>query len=289
LNATTIEHMTDVVLRALASGGEPTPAALTLLVRSYGATGRDDISETLGPSLASAIDVSELASARNRAAWLMLFGEACAVSDDERLQTAIARLAAEIRRDWGSVAEVEVAASGIDACLNAAALPAAGTMPDLISSAIDELERVVAGAYRPGHGLSHLVGGPPRGLLADHVALSSALLTAFEATARLPYSMLAEELVQHVRHTAWDAGLGRFRSEEGESRSFAVNCEAARVLCRLAALHRREGYRHAAVVAPGAEYRDEATRLLTRLEAEAHRLGLEGAPYGLAVGEWQRS
>ena len=61
--------------------------------------------------------------------------------------------------------------------------------------AIDELEHAVAASYRPGEGL---VGSGPaagRGSADDHVRAASALLTAFEMTGRLPYSMLAEELI----------------------------------------------------------------------------------------------
>ena len=64
-------------------------------------------------------------------------------------------------------------------------------------------------------------------------------------------------------------------------------CEAATVLTRLAALHGSEGYREAAVIAPGADYDDDAARILRALAADASGHGLGGAVYGLAAAELQ--
>src|SRR6185503_13251957 len=105
---------------------------------------------------------------------------------------------------------------------------------------IDQLERVVGGAYRPGAGVAHTCDGARAdGSPIDQVRASTALLTAFECTGRLPYSMLAEELIQHAQRDAWDVG------------DVVVHCEAARVFCRLAALHDDPEYRGAAVIAAG--------------------------------------
>jgi hypothetical protein len=78
---------------------------------------------------------------------------------------------------------------------------------DLVPAAVDQLERVVGGAYRPGGGVAHEIDGPEgaqsgrreRGGLSDHVRASSALLTAFEITGRLPYSMLAKSRCSLLR------------------------------------------------------------------------------------------
>ena len=66
-----------------------------------------------------------------------------------------------------------------------------------MQDAIDQLERVVGGGYRPGDGLvaRSATASRRRGSVADHVRGASALLTALELTGRLPYSMLAEELI----------------------------------------------------------------------------------------------
>jgi len=59
------------------------------------------------------------------------------------------------------------------------------------------------------------------------------------------------------------------------------------VLCRLAALHADEQYRGAAVMAPDADYRADADRMLSAQAERALAGGLDvAAAYGLAVGEW---
>jgi hypothetical protein len=59
------------------------------------------------------------------------------------------------------------------------------------------------------------------------------------------------------------------------------------VLSRLAALHRSAEYREAAVIAPGADYDEDAARILQALAADAPGHGLAGALFGLAVAEHQ--
>src|SRR5437763_155735 len=77
-------------------------------------------------------------------------------------------------------------------------------------------ERIGGRSYGPGEGI---------GDYADHVRAAGALLTAYETTGRLPYAMLAEELMQSSKRTS------------ASNRPYVIECEAARVLCRLAALH----------------------------------------------------
>jgi len=107
---------------------------------------------------------------------------------------------------------------------------------------------------------------------ADHVRGASALITAFELTGRLPYSMLAEELI---------AITGR---EPLEGADLEIHCEAARALCRLARLHDDSDYRGAAVIATGADYRAQAARILSAQSVQA-RAGStsSAAAYGLAL------
>ena len=120
-----------------------------------------------------------------------------------------------------------------------------------------------------------LIGARVRGSLSDHVRAASALLTAFEITGRLPYSMLAEELMQlSLRELLNDAG--------GDT--LVEQCEAARVLCRLAALHGDPEYRGAAVIATGANYHTEAARILEAQSSRARAAPLaHAAAYGLAL------
>jgi hypothetical protein len=96
--------------------------------------------------------------------------------------------------------------------------------------------------------------------------------------------------VQAARRSMWDDTCGGFfEREDAASRPkpFALNCEAVTVLSRLAALHRSDEYRAAAIIAPGADYADDAARILELLAQDAPGRGLDGAIYGLAAAEHQ--
>ena len=268
-----LDAITTSILNAAGRGELLDPAALTLLVRQYAATGRADLGEVIGRALAESFTTAAAEpTVAVRAAWLILFAEAQRVSDDERLQGATLDLIAGFRRGWPSSTIVADALLSVDACLRAAGV---ADVHGLVAAAIDELEHVVGLAYRPGEGVAHAVGGSVRvpGSPADQVRAASTLLTAFDATGRLPYSMLAEELIQGLPR-GWSSGS-----------DLALDCESARVLCRLSALHGDAGYLAAAVVAADANYRRDAERLLSDLESEAVARGAGAAPYGLALLE----
>jgi hypothetical protein len=280
-------RVTDAVLGALAREEAPTAPAVRFLLRQYAATGRDEIRGAVELALARALGEWPQVPRDEHPGWLILFDEAAAVSDDDRLRNAAGDLAASLRAGWGRESRVAVAAAGVDACLRTSDRD----MPHgIVQEAIDELERVIAAAYRPGEGVSQTAaGGGPRGRLVDQSSAASALLTAFHCTSRLPYSMLAEELMQFARRTLWDAagaGFGFFDGDSG-AKPFALNCEAASVLCRLALLHRSDDYQRAAVVAPDADYGRDAGQILRWLAPATPELGLAGAVYGLAAGDWQ--
>jgi len=237
------------------------PIALVFLLRQFAATDREAIRDLLGEALTDALaqHTGDAAPSR-RAAWLLLFREASALSSDERLPAAAVGLADSLRRDWRSRASVADAMYAVDAYLRAADVDAEHTGTH-IAAAIDELERIVGDAYEPGEGI---------GDYADHVRAAAALITAYDLTGRLPYAMLAEELMQGSTHVS-------------DGRDFATECEAARAFVRLAAVHDDDGYRAAAVIAPNADYRADASRML---EALAPRARGEDAPiYGLALSE----
>jgi hypothetical protein len=142
-----------------------------------------------------------------------------------------------------------------------------------LSSTIDGLERFVRSTYEPGEGLT---GAD----LDDHIRSALSLLTAFELTGRLPYSMLAEELLQAARRQSWNQHRGAFDG------SFSINAAAVQLLCRLAVLHRDPEYAASAVVAPEAKYELDAEQILTTLEPIA-RTNLDGvAEYGMALLDW---
>jgi hypothetical protein len=269
-----LESITKVVLaRARAGDADavPGPAALTFLLRRYQASDRDDLRDALGEALAPAF---ARADAETRtlecAAWLTLFAEASAISDDDRLPAAAGALITDLRGAWPMTDVVEHGMASVDACLRAADLV---DPRELVPAAIDELERLVGHAYQPGDGIAHTVHAHAhaRGSLGDHARSASALLTAFELSGRLPYSMLAEELMQTAR-----------RDLQGAA-EFVARCVGCRVLCRLAALHADEAYRAAAVIAPDVDYRAGAERILAELSS--HPLARESGAgeYGLAL------
>ena len=283
-----IERVTDAVLQALARDEAPTAPAVRFLLRRYAATGRDEIRDALEPALARGLDEWPQVPRDEHPGWLLLFAEAAAVSDDDRLRNAAGGLTASLRESWGRESRVAVAAQR-------------GRLPSRErSSRPAKSRRDRAGGHRRARARWSLArigrakafrrrraAAGPRGRLADQSGAASALLTAFECTSRLPYSMLAEELMQFARRTLWDADAGGFFDGDSGAKPFALNCEAASVLCRLALLHGSDDYQRAAVVASDADYRRDAEQILQWLAPSAPELGLAGAVYGLAAGDWQ--
>lgn len=116
--------------------------------------------------------------------------------------------------------------------------------------ALKSLERVLLACYAPGAGVAHCFepgrGVSVRGLLDDQVAMADAQLDAYEATGNVVYEMMAQELVHYAVRTMWDDEGGGFHdraeAELGERigrmrerlKPFVANCEASRVLSRLA-------------------------------------------------------
>jgi uncharacterized protein YyaL (SSP411 family) len=252
-------------------------------LRRYAATFRDDLRDALGSALARALEAASVErDSRRCSEWLVLFVEASALADDDRLRPAADALAGALRALWPSRGDVSPAMRSVDACLSAASDDNANA---LVPAAIDELERVVGLAYAPGEGLTHAIHDPSgeAGDLGDHVAAISALLTAHAVTGRLPYSMLAEELMQFARRTWWDEVRGGFPANPAH---FVSSCESVRVLCRLAALHEDADYRKAAVVARQSDYADDARRTLESLGLSYRSQGLDAALYGIALDEY---
>jgi hypothetical protein len=282
-----VESIADDIVATVPSQDVLDALALTFLLRRYRATGRSDVCDALEPALARALERHVLdETTTQRAGWLTVFSEAATLSADERIHHAGNTLAAELVREWGQESAVEAAALSVDACLVWSQVRDSG---NLVGNAVDELERIVAAAYQPEEGLAHSTGRARsmRGQLTDHVALSMALLTAYDVSGRLPYSMLAEELMQFARRSLWDEESGAFwASTLDRHQPLVDNCNAARVLCRLAALHAHPDYIKAAVVAPHADYARDAARVLSR-EGQGYQKGEPAtAAYGLALAEW---
>jgi hypothetical protein len=289
------------IVDALASGCAASPAEARFLLREYVATGRDEIRDALGLALAHALagaggesraESSAASNTARRAAWLIVLVEAAEIADDERVVEAAGALVGQLRGEWPidlAREGVAAAAVAVDACLRASTVcdPA-----ELVQPAIDELERIIASEYRPGRGLTGRstsarepnerasVDAPthPRegGHASDHATVASALLTAFEITGRLPYSMLAEELMSSLRAEGASA----------RQADFADACDTAIVFCRLAALHDNADYRAAAILAPGADYRADAARILQDRAPQALAAQApDAALYGIALRE----
>jgi len=285
MDGAAIDRITDRVLASLAQDAVTAPAVVFLL-RRYRDTDRADVGEALGVALARALEQCLAASnVDERAGWLIALVDAAAISGDERLRVAAADLTSALEHEWGRAVEVETLMRSIDACLVAIQVFEPRT---LVQRALDELERVVAAAYRPGEGMADLTAGlPARGRLADQIRSAAALLTAYSLTGRLPYSMLAEELTQFSLRTLWDAGRGGFYEDAARlAKPFALNCEATRVLCRLAALHLDDDYRHVGIIAPDADYAGAAGRILESQTAQLDDPGCDEALFGLTLDEW---
>jgi hypothetical protein len=262
-----VARVEERVLCALEDGAPPGPAALLFLLRRYLAADSAAVAKSLERGLGVALaQYGDSVQTIDRADWLMLFVEAGGVSEDDRIPATIGALADALSAEWPADDDVERAGASIDACLRASGCAMA---PTLIQRAIDELERVVANAYQPGR-----VSGAPQ-----QVRLASALLTAIGITARLPYAMLAEELVRAMQRNNWDGPSGLFAT------TITLNCEAVRVLNRLGELHRDADYRAAAVLAPDADYASDAAAILEALSPHMPSIGFPFAPYGLALLE----
>ena len=286
-----LEQIADRVVEAVVRDDAIDAIALTFLLRRYRQTDTEPLRRALEPALARGLETRRAASTcRERAAWLCLFTEAASISADDRLREAIADLEPALRHDWIGCRIVGDLALAIEACLNVISV---FDPRDLAPKAIDALEHLVAAAYRPGEGLVHDLDAPngARGHLGDHMNTAAALLSAYVLTWRLPYGMLAEELVQFARRRLWDDEQAAFRESPDavtESRPFALNCDAVRVLCRLAALHHDDDYRHVAVVAADANYKADAERILTAHASSFEGRGLaDAAAYGLALAEYR--
>src|SRR5439155_20225626 len=151
------EWLTDRALDALRREEPADPYALMLLLRRYAETERANLADAIGSALARALDPATRAPSHGDAAWLTMFVEAAAISDDDRLRAAVADLVSSVRQGWGRVHEVEELAWSVDACLAACDI---FEPRKLVPAAIDQLESIVGRAYRPGGGVSHDVTQP---------------------------------------------------------------------------------------------------------------------------------
>ena len=169
----------------------------------------------------------------------------------------------------------------------AAFLGAAARLEDssLAQFAADSLERVVGETYERGSGIAHALDGDGvvRGLLADQVWTSAALLELYDAAGSEVHLDIAQELMRFALRKLLDPATGCFadRSIDDEDIGllreplfpFDTNCRAVRVLARLARLSGQDDFRRRAdavlqALAPAAQARGAgaAPWVLARLE-----------------------
>jgi hypothetical protein len=279
LDAAALDRLTACVLAALANDEVVGPTTLTFLLTRYAATDRDDIAEALGLALAAAVDDQRPSlSLRQQAEWTRAFAAAAVMSNDSRIHEAVARGVQQIREQWRTPGRADTAtkARAITACLHAVPV---SHESNLLAASVDELERLVNDCYEPGAGM---------GDLDAQLSSASALLAAHILTGRVPYSMLADELMQLTWRGAWDAPAGGFlnKTDAADPKPFVANCDAALVCCRLAVLHRDPAYRTTAVTSSNADYLQLAGSTIASQSPRVHALGASAAPYGLALAEW---
>ncbi len=156
----------------------------------------------------------------------------------------------------------------------------------LLEFAAESVDRVVMATYERGAGVGHVAIGDasPRGLLADQVLASTALLDLYEATGQPVYLDMPRELMAYCRHALWDE-IGGFADRDPTLQGhyapvgllrdpvypLDLNCHAVTVLVRLAELAEESGYL------------DLARRTLMRQTPAYRALGLDGAAYFLAL------
>jgi uncharacterized protein YyaL (SSP411 family) len=202
-----------------------------------------------------------------------------------------AAAAIEERRGLTAPPVSEVLHADWNGAMVSAALQAAKTFSDdgLRDFALKSLERVLLTCYKPGGGVAHCFAGAARvrGLLGDQIAMASAALDAFDTTGNIVYEMMAEELCHYAVRVMWDEHAGGFfdravpeDSAEGEAevglmrqrlKPFALNCDASRMLRRLAAVSGDAGFARL------------ADRALAAMAGRANEQGPIAAHYVLAV------
>jgi uncharacterized protein YyaL (SSP411 family) len=216
-----------------------------------------DVNAALLRIFVEASEVLQVARYRERAADLLRYLQTWLADQSEGgwggsqcADRAYYACASDERRSMTAPAVDATMYTGWNAAMVSASLRAAEAFDDVALGefALRSLERVAVGCYKPAQGVSHYLGGADvvRGLLEDQVAMAAAHLDAHVATGNIVHEMMAQELAHYAIRTMWDEAGGGFFDrtvpDEDERigfmrdrlKPFVTNCEAARVLNRLA-------------------------------------------------------
>ncbi|MBS1816625.1 MAG: hypothetical protein JSU08_01720 [Acidobacteria bacterium] len=144
-----------------------------------------------------------------------------------------------------------------------------------LPDAIDRLEHHVRRSYEPGDGLV----GADR---LAHLRCARALLAAFDMSGRLPYAMLAEELLRYTTRV-WGHAQ---RLQSGGADGFLSDCAELDVATRLAVLHADPDYAAAAVTAPGRILAADLRQHAEATAATAQQFPDHAGEAGHALSAW---
>lgn len=148
----------------------------------------------------------------------------------------------------------------------------AGTRAAL-PAAVDLLESRIRQAYEPGDGLPGLT-------CLEQLRAAGALLDAYALTGRLPYGMLAEELLRHARGQWWREETALFDD------SLPATCAGLAAAVQLAALHADPDYVTAVVSGPGWDIRADARRMASAIAGGIAHSPEAAAAAGPGLSEW---
>jgi hypothetical protein len=282
-----IERATGALVEAVERDEALPPAGISLLVARYASTGRPEIGGALAAALTRWLGHTESGHDADAPERLSALVDTFAISDDATVRDQAASLLKTLANEALRDRPIGRVMRGIEARLRWAAAPGrddlTGTGAQALRDAIDELERIIGGSYQPGFGLTHQVSRDEPGTLDDQLSTASALVVAYATTGRLPYAMLAEELMLFARRTWWQNAHGLYRDDASAATPDAVvtvNCRAVRILSALAAVRDDPDYRQAAVLHESFDARLDAERILSGLDPGT------SAEYAVALGEF---
>jgi hypothetical protein len=311
MNVLEAQRLGRELLEEVTASATPSAGPLTFLLRhgvdELDDASRDALEAALGRAIAGPARILEagLAGSAEAVEWLPVFVRVAALSSDPRVAAIVADLVARVRRHWPSQGAVADGAFAVASCLAAVDLLDALVPPDasgaarreadpvraLLQATLDELEGLVHRAYQPGAGMREMLDGEPgsnAGELLAQIATADALLRAHAVTGRVPYAMLAEELVLVAKRRWWQEPAGGFGAvgDEIAGRAPSAHGLSVAVLCGLARAVSGAEWRRASDDA-GASYRHDAERVLARLGRRPQSAaGRARADYALALAEW---